>query len=72
VKCVQLTAAPSQMQLTARTLLIYLLYSHSDKRQHINISAVIDSNLRQRNRNTAQNRIEIESAILVTGTFDFY
>ena len=29
-------------------------------------SAVIDSNLRHQNRNTAQNGIEIESAILVT------
>jgi len=35
------------------------------------ISAVIDSNLRRRNRNMAQNRIEIEIAILVTRTFDF-
>jgi len=35
-------------------------------------SAVIDSNLQRLNQNMAQNRIEIEIAILVTRTFDFY
>ena len=35
-------------------------------------SAVIDSNLRRRNRNTAANQIEIEIVILVTRIFDFY